>query len=217
MATPPVNQSRAQIKCGHCRGYHAGPRGVFFCQAGPHAQNNRALAASAKTQPAVVQPVPPSPAKTMLGAWQLRTPRVMVERLAVHEARYATRPDQSVPYTFMRVWLPKSGRRKGQIIVRTQHSDSYMDALVILANGNSLHPNAGERFDTALMIACADPITSTMNYAREKGVCGSCGKTLTDERSRYYGIGPECEKKGNGPGVIARVNEERGEYYPGII
>lgn len=213
MATPPTNQSRAQIKCGHCHGYHAGPRGVFFCQAGPHALANRqAVAASA-----IQAPLPASPAKTMLGAWQLRTPRIMVERLATFEARYATRPDQSVPYTFMRVWLPKSGKRKGQLIIRTQHSDSYMDALVILANGNSLHPNAGERFDTALMIACADPITSTMNYAREKGVCGSCGKTLTDERSRYYGIGPECERKGNGPKVIERVNEERGEYYPGII
>ena len=33
-------------------------------------------------------------------------------------------------------------------------------------------------------------------YGRELGHCGRCGRSLTDQESRNYGIGPECRKKG---------------------
>jgi hypothetical protein len=43
-------------------------------------------------------------------------------------------------------------------------------------------------------------------------VCSKCGKKLTHGRSRYYGIGPECEEFW--PEVINFINETKGVYVP---
>jgi len=32
-------------------------------------------------------------------------------------------------------------------------------------------------------------------YGTELGECGVCGRTLTDEKSRAYGIGPVCRER----------------------
>lgn len=40
----------------------------------------------------------------------------------------------------------------------------------------------------------ADPMAER-RYGMELGKCSRCGRTLTDETSRSYGIGPECRKK----------------------
>lgn len=37
---------------------------------------------------------------------------------------------------------------------------------------------------------------SAQIYGQELGHCGRCGRTLTNEASRYLGIGPECATKG---------------------
>lgn len=37
-----------------------------------------------------------------------------------------------------------------------------------------------------------DPVASMAAYGREIGECGRCGRRLTDETSRNYGIGPDC-------------------------
>jgi hypothetical protein len=41
----------------------------------------------------------------------------------------------------------------------------------------------------------ADLETAARRYGQELGVCGRCGRTLTDEESRAYGIGPICRDK----------------------
>lgn len=41
----------------------------------------------------------------------------------------------------------------------------------------------------------ADPEAAGMLYATELGACRACARTLTDEKSRELGIGPECRKK----------------------
>ncbi len=41
----------------------------------------------------------------------------------------------------------------------------------------------------------ADPEAASALYGRELGVCGRCGRTLTDEDSRERGIGPVCMEK----------------------
>lgn len=38
----------------------------------------------------------------------------------------------------------------------------------------------------------ADPMAALTRYGREIGVCGVCGRTLTNEDSRAAGIGPVC-------------------------
>jgi Family of unknown function (DUF6011) len=37
-----------------------------------------------------------------------------------------------------------------------------------------------------------DPIAAMKTFGNEIGKCGRCGRTLTDETSRAFGIGPDC-------------------------
>lgn len=46
-----------------------------------------------------------------------------------------------------------------------------------------------------LALIAADPQEALARYGRELGVCGRCGRTLTDEESRLAGIGPVCRDK----------------------
>jgi hypothetical protein len=41
----------------------------------------------------------------------------------------------------------------------------------------------------------ANPLAAEQLYGRELGRCSRCGRTLTDETSRAYGIGPDCRNK----------------------
>jgi len=204
MANPPYNPSRSSVKCGHCHGYHSGPRGVFFCANGPHAQSNQRRADNARASVPTIKTDPP--------AWSLNVPRAMVENLK--NGRYATRPDTDTPFTFIRVSRPKRGRLNGCLVIQTQHSDWYQDFITIYPSGSVWFKQSNDKLDMALFIACADPMTSAMNYGKELGRCSSCGRELTDERSRYYSIGPECEKHWRE--IIEHVNEETGVFYPGI-
>lgn len=40
----------------------------------------------------------------------------------------------------------------------------------------------------------ADPKEAMLRFGREIGSCGHCGRTLTNDESRAYGIGPVCRK-----------------------
>ena len=40
----------------------------------------------------------------------------------------------------------------------------------------------------------ADPITAAKRFAEFTSRCCLCGRTLTDEASKVYGIGPECRR-----------------------
>lgn len=51
-------------------------------------------------------------------------------------------------------------------------------------NGKSLH---------ALTEIATDPKAASIRYGQELGVCGVCGRTLTDPASISKGIGPICE------------------------
>lgn len=46
-----------------------------------------------------------------------------------------------------------------------------------------------------LGLIAADPKAAMIRYGRELGVCGMCGRTLTDEESRAAGLGPICREK----------------------
>lgn len=52
-------------------------------------------------------------------------------------------------------------------------------------------------FGEALIVArriAADPMAAMLRYGVEIGACGHCGRTLTNDESRAYGIGPKCRK-----------------------
>ena len=135
----------------------------------------------------------------------------MVENLG--DGRYATKHKDDEGHKFLVVERPKSGKRAGQLIVKSQHSEAYKPCVIIYPNGSIWIADA--RIDMNLLLACADPMTSMVKYAELMRRCGKCGKKLTDERSRWYGIGPECEK--HYPEIINLVNEAKGQYYPGCI
>ncbi len=56
------------------------------------------------------------------------------------------------------------------------------------------------REETAKTIE-ADPVLAAARFAACHSICCCCGKGLTDERSRTYGIGPDC-RSGIDPEVL---------------
>ena len=122
---------------------------------------------------------------------------------------YAVRGDELEPLRFVRITLPRTGRWVGYRKIATQHGDEYLAAAVQRPNG-TLVPIRSEIVDLLILII-ADPEEAALAYALEIGACCRCSKTLTDERSRWYGIGPECEKIN--PRIIARVDEIKDGSY----
>jgi hypothetical protein len=51
-----------------------------------------------------------------------------------------------------------------------------------------------------------DPVGAAARFAAAQSICCCCGKALTDERSRAYGIGPDC-RQGVKPEVLAELIE----------
>lgn len=99
-------------------------------------------------------------------------PDVPAGRYALREADGVTR--------FYRVDRPEEGRWAGWTFLKIQASDD-------------LHPIKDRvRKGEVLRAIAADPAAASKLYGQELGHCGVCGRTLTDETSREYGIGPVC-------------------------
>lgn len=74
--------------------------------------------------------------------------------------------------------------RKGGRWENTQFINRY-------ASDNLLRPDRVEKSFVKSAIA-DDAETARQRFARELGRCYACGRTLTDEKSRRLGIGPDC-------------------------
>jgi len=100
----------------------------------------------------------------------------------VPEGRYAVEMDGTLK--FYKVDRPTEGKWKGYTFVKVQASDDF-------------HPIKSRDAKAAILraIAKAGPRAAMIRYGRELGVCGDCGRTLTDENSRAAGIGPICAAK----------------------
>lgn len=116
--------------------------------------------------------------------WLLKQPKKQqtspAPRFAdVPEGRYAIDgADGST--AFYRVDRPTEGKWAGFTFVSAQASDDFW-------------PVKNREAKAAILAAIArDPHASSVRYGRELGVCGVCGRTLTDEASRAAGIGPVC-------------------------
>jgi len=84
---------------------------------------------------------------------------------------------------FYKVDRPTEGRWAGRIFLSVQASDE-------------LHAVRDRvRRDGILTEIEKDPKEAMLRYGREIGSCGHCGRTLTNEESRRYGIGPICRAK----------------------
>lgn len=117
----------------------------------------------------------------------LRTvPLSAEERWPFPEGRYAIRVKQDGGEKitkFYRVDRPTEGKWKGFVFVKVQASDDLWPI-----------KNKAEREKILDKIA-KDPRRAMLRYGQELGKCGHCGRTLTDEESRAYGIGPICRAK----------------------
>jgi hypothetical protein len=111
----------------------------------------------------------------------------------VKDGYYAVQLDESDPLTFIRVSRPKKGEFEGAVKVQTQHSDELKLALVRWPS-SKWSKYRGDKIIDLLMVLVLDPVKFGLMYAKELNHCMKCNKPLTDERSRHYGIGPDCEK-----------------------
>lgn len=134
----------------------------------------------------------------------------------MREGRYAVEYMGAMQFVRISEIKPfKSGKPRafvGSFKLQTQHSDDLVDRYVVHPNGSYL---AYTSMVSVKMVAILkgiylDPWLANLRYGAELGQCCRCGKSLTDERSRYYGIGPECE--GHWPNIIERVNADLGVY-----
>lgn len=137
---------------------------------------------------------------------ETRIPVMLLD--TVPEGRYAVRQDETKNHVFLRVSRPTKGKFKDCLKVMTQHSETYVVAFVIYPNETMYW------FDMTIEDGLLSVVLNPQKWAREYGLvvgrCCSCGKELTDPRSRYYSIGPECEKSHED--IIEWVDEQEGPY-----
>lgn len=102
-------------------------------------------------------------------------------KIEVPAGRYAVDGEDGETKFYV-VDRPTEGRWNGYTFVNVQASDD-------------LFPVRGQAAQVILAKIAVDPQAATIRYGHELGVCGRCGRTLTDEASRAAGIGPVCAGK----------------------
>lgn len=130
---------------------------------------------------------------------------------AVPDGYYASQQDSTRPHTFFRVSRPKSGNYKGALKIQTQHGPELNLALTIYPGDRVYWSNLAVEDD--LLLVVVDPNGCAIAYNEQIGNCMRCNTELTDERSRWFGIGPECEK--HWPQMIDLITDRKGPFVPG--
>lgn len=69
------------------------------------------------------------------------------------------------------------------------------DAAVVAQGGPNTYPVSIETAHKVVNDISVDPQAAAERYGRELGVCGCCGRDLTNATSRARGIGPVCAQK----------------------
>lgn len=110
------------------------------------------------------------------------TEEIKATQVEVPAGRYALRGEDGV-VKFYRLDKPTQGKWAGYTFLKVQASDD-------------LYPirNKAEKARIIAEIG-KDTLAAEQLYGRELGKCSRCGRTLTDETSRAYGIGPDCRNK----------------------
>ncbi len=101
-----------------------------------------------------------------------------LKRPEVADGRYAVEHEGVLKF-----FKVKNGRKPGFVFLDIQASDEWHAIRNVT------------RITQVLALIRADEETAARRYGIELGQCGRCGRTLTDEESRAYGIGPVCREK----------------------
>lgn len=130
---------------------------------------------------------------------------------------YAVQKQAGDAIKFIRISRPKvranvrSNRFAGATKIQTQHGPRLEEAGALWPSGSW---SIWDHFlPDALLLLVSDHHTAARRYAKEIGNCMRCNADLTDDRSRHYGIGPECEQKDGWEWAIEIVDEEHGASY----
>lgn len=137
----------------------------------------------------------------------------------VPEGYFAVRHDTNEPWAFFRIARPNFGRYKGCIKIQSKHSEQLVDRWIYYPMTHRVlqHQYRDRDIESYVMLIVADWHGATMEYARAFNRCGCCSKELTDERSRWYGVGPECEKKPRWAFAVEDVdNSDKGPFILGV-
>ena len=136
---------------------------------------------------------------------------------SVGSGYFAVRLDANQVHTFFvltEIKEIKNVKRKlpiGTFTVETLHGDRKKWVLTIFPDGTVREYDLSR--EKELLLVCVDPNGGKIEFGIQRERCGQCGKGLTDDRSRWYGIGPDCEKRhGN---IISIVDEKYGPYRVG--
>lgn len=165
------------IKCGHCKGYHTDVNQVRFCSQGLPAYSYSSPPPPPPVAPR--QPVPyPAPVPQSAPArnsW--------FDELQVPPGRYAVEN--------------KQGELRFYIVRENNHPrfKKYRKVFVQASDNEHFIKDRFAKQSILEAILAAGIEIATLRYGLELGVCGVCGRTLTDEDSRALGIGPICREK----------------------
>lgn len=120
----------------------------------------------------------------------------------IPDGYFATQIEEGERINFVRISRPKRNRYAGSIKVQTQHGPRFENAAALWPSGKWSVWDS--RVIDFLLLLVVDFKGCALRYARTINKCCRCNAALTDERSRHYGIGPECEK--HSPWVIEEVD-----------
>lgn len=115
---------------------------------------------------------------------------------------------------FLRIKRPVHGRLRDTTTIQSQHGPSLENRWVHWPSGkvsNYGYPYGS--LEDVILGLIADWRGATKRYAEKMKKCGRCNTSLTDPRSRFYLIGPECETKHGWSWWIDEVAERMGGYW----
>jgi hypothetical protein len=123
----------------------------------------------------------------------------------IPDGYYATAPDGVGGHVdFLKLARPQRGRFKGCIKISTQHSERWQERIIGWPSGQwSVYQ---QNVIDMVLLVIADYHSCARRYAIEKQACCVCNTALTDDRSRHYLIGPDCEKKERWAHVLEEVD-----------
>lgn len=83
-----------------------------------------------------------------------------------------------------------------KVSVPDEDSQQYYGRIFVdVMASEDTYPIRGAAARIVLTKIAVDPVAAAKRYGQEIGSCSKCGKTLTDEFSRAFGIGPVCRAK----------------------
>jgi hypothetical protein len=132
---------------------------------------------------------------------------------AVPDAYFAVQRAEGDRVYFIRVSRPKHGKMRGALKVQSQHGPALETRWVHWPSGSVSRYHWQYDIEDVLLLLVADWRGATMRYAEKIKKCGRCNTALTDPRSRFYGIGPECETKHGWGWWIDEIAEKKGGYW----